>query len=379
MKRFITFGSIDQFRTVIKNIQYEAQYVGFREGTQEVIVNRDAKMPIITVTGSEKIHGTNASVCYSHSDGFWVQSRKNIIVPEKDNAGCAFAAYNNTSQWLEIISSLRDEYNIDLDTHIISIYFEWAGGNIQKNSALTGLDKRSMIFQYFKVSPIDPQLDKAGVEMAAVWKETFIKLGNMSGNSDSSISKKYVDFKEFDIFNIMNFPTVSVKIDFNQPLMLQNKMIELVEILEKNSLVGKEFSVDGNIGEGYVFTFEYNNNIHRFKIKGEAHSKGTGKVKTLKPVDEEFENKKRIFVNNIACTESRLDQMFTEITHTAYNGDATLISIKDMGQYIRLVINDIIKEESGRMSEQNLEPKVVNSMIAKVARIYFKDRLDSIF
>ena len=74
----------------------------------------------------------------------------------------------------------------------------------------------------------------------------------------------------------MNFPLVSVEIDFNEPLMSQNKMIALVSEMEQNSPVGNAFGIEKNIGEGYVFTFEYNGTINRFKVKGELHSSSKG-------------------------------------------------------------------------------------------------------
>ena len=115
------------------------------------------------------VHNSNGSVCYSHPDGMWIQSRKNIITAEKDNAGCAFAQMANEDEWMEIINSLADEHGINLMKYIITVYFEWSGGSIQKNSACTGVDKRAIIFQYFKVSPIEPQLVNDGTEQAAKW------------------------------------------------------------------------------------------------------------------------------------------------------------------------------------------------------------------
>lgn len=354
MKRFITYGSIEQFRSVVHNVQHQAQCVGYCEDKQEPIMNRSVVLPVIKVIGSEKIHGTNASVCYSNKDGFWVQSRKNIITPEKDNASCAFQTYAREKEWMEIIHSLAKEHNIDLDTHIISVYFEWSGGNIQKLSALTGLDKRAMIFQYFKVSPLEPQTND-GVEQTAKWLTT--------GNVDNT---------ECNIYNIMNFPTVELEIDFNHHLLSQNKMLEMVATLEKDSLVGKQMGIDGNVGEGYVFTFEYNDKVYRFKVKGEKHA-GKSKIKTLKPVDEEFENVKIKFVNEVACISWRLDQMFNEIQSETEG----ILTTKQTGDFLRKVIVDVIKEESDIMIELGIEPKIINGQISKVAKNYFFDRLDN--
>jgi len=234
-----------------------------------------------------------------------------------------------------------------------------------------------MIFQYFKVSPIDPQADNNGEEVGAIWKETCIEDLDYIEPEQDITSKIYLSNKDANIFNVMNFPTVSLEIDFNEPLMSQNKMIKMVDILEQDSPVGNQFGISKNVGEGFVFTFKYRENIHRFKVKGEKHAKGAGKVKTLKPVDEVFEQKKITFVNDYACKEARLDQMYTEIVHSKYNGDASLMTMNDIKMYLGLVFKDVIKEESDIMAELGLEPKPLNGMISKVSVTYFKSRLDS--
>jgi hypothetical protein len=107
-------------------------------------------------------------------------------------------------------------------------------------------------------------------------------------------------------------------------------------------------------------------------------SKGSGKVKTLKPVDSVKEQKKIDFVNKFACTEGRLEQMWTEIVHSVHNGDENLMTRKDMGQFLKLVATDILKEESDRMVELKLEPKECNGLISKVARGFFDSKLDEL-
>ena len=104
-------------------------------------------------------------------------------------------------------------------------------------------------------------------------------------------------------------------------------------------------------------------------------SKGSGKVKTLKPVDEAKENAKRTFVNEIACSESRLQQMFTEIVHSVHNGDESLMEMKNMGQFLSLVVKDVIKEHTEEMMAQGFEPKTLNGKISEVSRNFFKTKL----
>lgn len=370
MKRFITFGSIDQFRTIIKNVQHTACYIGWDEELQRPNMNRDADMPLITATASEKIHGTNAAVCYSIPDGFWVQSRKNIITPEKDNAACAFNVMQNETEWMWIILQLASAYDIDLNKNIISVYFEWAGGNIQKNSALSGFDKQAIVFQHFKVSPIEPQIGNDGAEKpeSASWHETCTEREGIGGTEITWLSKEDKGIK-----NIMNYDTWEFEIDFAQPLMSQNAMIKLVEeVIEPCSPIGKEMGKEDNIGEGVVVTFMYKGSMHRFKVKGEKHS--ASKVKTLKPVDEEAEQAKIDFVNNHACKGWRLEQAW----QTVFGIENSIMepSPKATGDFLRAVINDVIKEESDIMAEMGLEPKTVNSMISKVARQWFMAELD---
>jgi len=193
----------------------------------------------------------------------------------------------------------------------------------------------------------------------------------MTNNEIEKVNNKGIWFVD-------QFPKVSLKIDFNRPDLAQNEMIKLTEEVEKHSGIAKAFDKPNNIGEGWVFTFtDEKGNLNRFKVKGEAHCKGSGKVKTLNPVDSVLEQKKIDFVNEIACTEGRLGQMWTEIVHSVYNGDASLMEMKNMGDFLRLVINDVIKEESDIMVERGLEPKQLNSMISKVARVWFQDKLNS--
>jgi len=172
MKRFITFGSIDQYNTVVKNVKRTAQFVAYDEETKEVTVDRDAKLPVIVATGSEKIHGTNAGFSYNEIDGEWYQSRKNIITPEKDNAGCAFFLSSKKDIFIETIKKIAEINNIDLNVKGIVLFGEWAGGNIQKKSALTGLNKKFIVFQYAKVYNIVPTLNNKGEEEANYWIET---------------------------------------------------------------------------------------------------------------------------------------------------------------------------------------------------------------
>lgn len=364
MKRFISYGSIEQFRNVVKKVRETSQYIGYDEEKNKAIFDRSIKAPTLEFIGSEKNHGSNASVCFGSGD-FWIQSRKNIITPEKDNAGCAFFVEQTKESWLEIINNLATYHKIDLDKNIISLYFEWVGGNIQRKSCMSGLDKRAVIFQHFKISPLESQNTKDENDTTSYWLETKIV---------QKCREFWLDIDDKGIYNVMNYKVWNISIDFENPLMSQNKIIEYVEEMESNSPIGQAMGKDGNIGEGIVWTSIWNNQLLRFKSKGNLHSRGSGKVKNLKPVDEVFEQKKIDFVNNIACTESRLEQSYNEVFDTINGGKG---DVKKTGDYIRSVIKDIMKEEMDIMLDLGIEPKQINGKVSKVSREYMLSRLDN--
>ena len=307
-------------------------------------------LPIIKAIATEKIHGTNAGLSYSAVDGLWVQSKNNIIGNLDGHFGCPFFIHSKIDEWWDIIILLANEYNIDLDEKIITIYFEWCGENIQKNSAVSGLSKRAVLFQHFKVSPIGPNRD-----IESIWLETKAN-NNWVSNPDNNI------------FNIMDFKTWEIEIDFNKPFEAQNKMIEIVNEIEPNSPFGQSFGKE-NIGEGIVVTFKHQGNIYKFKVKGEKHS--VTKVKTLKLIDEEAENKIIDFAN-YACVAWRLEQCWHELFETESP------TPKKTGEFLRLVVNDVMKEEVDIISEKGLDIKKVNKAISKVARQWFFEQLDQI-
>jgi hypothetical protein len=239
------------------------------------------------------------------------------------------------------------------------MYGEWCGGNIQKNSCVTGLDKRFIIFQHFKVSPILPD-----TEETSEWFSTMFKIDD------------YVDDIENNIFNIMKFPYYDINIDFENLGVVSNELAELVETkVEPDSPIGNWFGVKGNIGEGVVVSFMYKDQLFRFKVKGEKHS--SSKVKKLKKVDSEKEQKKIDFVNNYACKAFRLEQAWQNLY--GLENEKSKPSTKDTGDFIRLVIKDVMEEESDVLSELGLVQKDVNSLISKVARNWFFEQLDNFY
>ena len=362
--QFITFGKIYDFKTFLKNITHATNYDGQDENDEPMYSTK--RLPKLTVSACEKIHGTNAGVCM-YEDDFWVQSRKNIITRESDNAGCANWVYGTEANpgtegvFREMIQTLAEHHNIDLKTHIISVFFEWSGGSIQSKSAFTGLDKRAVVFKYFKVSPIEATVsDDESEDESARWLETTTTDG-------------WIESQDDNIFNTMILPNWYFELDCENPSETRNEMIALVEdVIEPNSPAGKFMGVDGNIGEGAVFHTEYQGSVYKFKIKGEKHS--VSKVKKPKKVDSVLEQKKQDVAEH--CLPGwRLDQALQETFDTLNGG---VPDKRGMGDFMRWLTTDIQKEEIDYIIDQGLIPKDIFPYVSALATPWFFGKLEEL-
>jgi hypothetical protein len=222
---------------------------------------------------------------------------------------------------------------------------EWVGKGIQKNVAISNIEKSAFIFG----AKITPRPKDENDKPLAYWV-------------DSSLVKS----SENNIYNIEDYKMYFIDIDFSIPQLSQNKIIEMTIEVENECPVGKAFGYEG-IGEGLVFSHVFENGkVYRFKSKGERHA-GKSKVKTLKEVDDV----KIRLVMEIAEKVTpiwRLSQMLEQACDFMNGG--TLDRSK-LGDYIRLVINDVIKEEIDILTDAGLEPKDVNKYISNIAKDYF--------
>jgi len=346
MKKHISFPSIDQFKTVVSNINRKHNFVGLDENG-DAIYDPSKPKPKLKFKGTVKLHGTNFGVCYNDISGLWAQSRENIITPQSDNAASAFFVESNKEVFLDLFNQVKERLNLDLTQNTISIYGEWAGKGIQKSIAISNIDKSMFIFGV-KITP-HIKTEEELKDNPAYW-----------------VDSSYLRNHEHKIYNIEDYETYEIEIDFNYPQLAQNKIIEMTIAVEDECPVGKAFGFEG-IGEGIVFSYmTETGEVYRFKSKGEKHSKAS-KVTTLKPVDDAKVNKIIDTVNKVT-PDWRLEQMLDK-TFDLMNGGT--IDIKRMGEFIRNVVNDVIKEESDVIAEAGLEPKDINAKVSERCRNYF--------
>ena len=219
MKKHISFPSIDQFKTVVSNINRKHNFVGL-DANGDAIYDPTKPKPKLKFKGTVKLHGTNFGVCYNEVSGLWAQSRENIITSQNDNAGSAFFVESNKEAFLELFNQVKEKLNLDLTTNTISIYGEWAGKGIQKSVAISNLDKSMFIFGV-KITPHPKDEDD---KTPAYW-----------------VDSSYLRNHEHKIYNIEDYETYEIEIDFNYPQLAQNKIIEMTIAVEDECPVGKAF------------------------------------------------------------------------------------------------------------------------------------------
>jgi hypothetical protein len=348
MKKMIKFPSIEQFRTIVATVLRQYNFAGLDENG-DAIYDTTKPKPTLKFKGTVKLHGTNAAVSGNLSDGIWAQSRENIITVEKDNAGFAFFVESNKELFTELIATVFTNNNIDMLENTVTIYGEWAGGNIQKGVGITNIEKSFFIFGV-KVTPHTTTEEEAKSK-PAYW-----------------VDYSYLRSPENRIYNIDDYPTWEIDIDFNMPQLVQNKLSELTIAVEEECPVAKAFGFSG-IGEGIVWSTTLNGNVHRFKVKGELHA-GKSKVKTLNKVDDE-KIKKTLEIAEKVTPTWRLAQMLE--TACDFMNGGTLDRSK-LGEYIKLVMADVIKEDMDLLVEAGLEPKDIGKYVSEIARRYFFDQ-----
>jgi len=343
MKKFIKYHSIDQFRNVVRNVIHSAQYIKTEEdGT--VIYDKNVTMPTVRFHGTVKLHGTNAGVSYSETNGIQAQKRTGICTIQKDNVGFALFVKEKKDFFIKTFEALSEYYTIG-NGEILTIYGEWCGEGIQKGVAISKLPKMFVIFG-LKVTHENNEGDPLDHEIVTLTHPLPV-----------------------GIYNIENFKTFDIDIDFNYPQESQNKLAEFTESVEKSCPVGQELGSPG-IGEGVVWRGFYKDSFHYFKVKGQKHS--TSKVKKLAEIDIEKIQSIREFID-YSVVENRLNQGIEQV----FTSNGIEPEIKKMGDFIRWVFNDIIKEELDTLMKNNLTPKDIGSSVANKVRPWFQSFLDA--
>lgn len=378
-QKFYSFPSIEQFRTVVKHVNDRCAFQG-------AVVK-----PTLLFSGSVKLHGTNASVVYTPGDDpqLYAQSRNNVITPDEDNAGFARFVQDGAT-WNQALDHMLTQYktvgflgSLDYDdvrpnakkAHTVAVYGEWCGGSIQKNVALNQLPKMFVVFGIKFLR--DGKVIEDGVEV-----DGQISTWLMPWEAQEAVKQclQHTDtcpanIKTTPIYSIEEFPTWSITIDFNEPHLAQNKLAELTLAVEQECPVGKQLGVSG-VGEGIVWTCIGGKGLVNirtddlvFKVKGEKHS--DTKVKTLASVDVEKVNSIKACAELVA-TPHRFEKGLDVLKLLHPNED--VLDNRYIGEFLKWVGNDVLKEETDTITENGLEPKEVTKAVNLLAKNWFVEQ-----
>lgn len=341
---FYKFSSIKQFRHQLKALKEFIYFNGLVN--DEPTFDYTRTLPTVAVNCTEKIHGTYAGVIYADNQ-LYAQSRTKVVTIGDDNAGFALFVEQHKTLLINICTVLKQVYNLS-DTDIILLSGEWAGGSIQKNSALSGVDKKFLIFPQFRVFHAD--------------------------ESTSTYSTDSLRLSSEHIYSLANFPeaTFVTTIDFESEVSI-NEFLALMEsritTIEESSPVGRYFNQPNNIGEGFVCAFTATNSAGKskqfiFKCKGEAHSK-SNVIKSQPAKSTEEPTALNTFVDSI-CHSWRFEQGVVETC-----GTIDLADMKHMGSYLKFVTTDTSKEENDLIIASGFEVKQIMSRVNDRAKKYF--------
>lgn len=350
---FTAFPSIEQYRDVIGNVEHITRYTG-KNAYGKATYDHSRELPKLKFKGTVKLHGTNSAIGYDSASGqYWAQSRNGIVTPTKDNVGFAKFAENVEvknyfTEVLKDLSSKNGDYPI-------IVYGEFCGTGIQKNVSISQLPKMFVVFGV-KVRMVAEtgtgEEGEAEVVTANYW------LG------DDAISLFHK--KELNIWNVNQFKTWNVEIDFNNPKASQNTLVSITQEVEKECPVGAYFGVKG-VGEGVVWMTDPSDAKYpnlRFKVKGDEHS--SSKVTTLAPVDtEKLENIAR-FVE-YAVTENRLNQGIEQV----FTVKGTKPNVKQIADFLKWISADVMKEETDTVKSNGLSESDVVKAVSGAARKWF--------
>jgi hypothetical protein len=333
------FPSINQFRNVINHVRQQARFMGLDEHG-EAIMNPAPVFPTLAFIGTVKLHGTNAAIVFHPDQTITFQSRERVLTPGKDSDNAGFAGHFSEhlpELWFQLVHLIGTSHVPDQTP--IAIYGEWCGGSIQKGVAINGLPKMFVVF---------------AIKVNEEWRNDLVHT---------------IRDPEIGIYNIEQFPKWFMNIDFEKPELSQELLSKLTMAVEESCPVGKHFGQEG-IGEGIVWKcVEHPSSDYWFKVKGEKHS--ASKVNTLAPVDVEAIENIRAFVY-MAVTEARLEQGLQNLQ----NEQQKPFAMTSLGDFIKWVHNDVMKEEADTIVANGFDHKQLGSPIALISKRWFIEKLN---
>jgi len=124
--KFNKYHKIPQFRDVVRAVTHKAHFVGLDEDNQPIYDTTRDK-PILTFTGTVKLHGTNAMLVYTPESGV-VGGKRSSLLPMKnpsEHFGFTQFIMENKDYLEKKMNELWNKYCVEGEQ--LTVFGEWAG------------------------------------------------------------------------------------------------------------------------------------------------------------------------------------------------------------------------------------------------------------
>jgi hypothetical protein len=332
MTHHFSWTDIENFHTVRKAIK---QYPQLLNG-----------LTMIRYKAKVKLHGTNAAIQITSEGKVAAQSRTSIITSQSDNAGFA--------KWVEE----REKYVKGLapGNGSVIIYGEWCGPGVMKGVAVNQIPER--ILAIFALREIHDDVDVVYYEPDIIRK----RLPELPG---SYIIDWYNNGEKFEVDWTLSADNLE------SVLNIINARVESVEACDP--WIEKLFGVKG-VGEGLVFypvtstqecAYKFFSDMC-FKAKGEKH-KTVAKTKPAQADPTVAANVKAFA--EMVVTPARLEQGARLVA-----GGELTFDTKNIGAFLKWLVNDVHKETSAELAASGLDEKYVNKTCSELARNWYLEQ-----
>jgi hypothetical protein len=366
MKKYHTIGQAAQtIKTMRKNYDWalRGEYLFTDEKTGEPVFGPSNVKPdpLVTFRGTIKNHGSNMGIRFKIEDGKLIdalaQSRNRVLGRDGGHFGFVdklHCIWLKDDEFVDYVLAFGKEH----DLQDFTVFGEAAGRGIQKGVGVAGLEKFFYVFDIY---------DNV--------KEEYLPLE----------VKKQFKFHKYRIVNAQEFESYTVVLyldDMEKTQKQLDQMNALTADVEKEcpitthmlELFGEE-RPKCMTGEGIVW--ESLDGKHRFKTKGDKHSRGGkgggSKKATIDPV---LAKDIKTWVER-TCNMDRINQAF-EVRKELTGKDE--LEMKDMGELIRWIVTDILKEESDTLPPlpPEFDMKPIRTELSNYSRKIFMNKLQTL-
>ena len=356
---FYRFSEIVDIAHTARNVRKTAQYVG-KDANGKAIYDNTIKLPIIEYTGTVKMHGTNAGICFNlHTGEVGFISRERVLSVEEDNAGFAAFGYRNPKVTSAIFDKIKEHIasnpKLPQDSDFAIVYGEWVGPKVSRGSALVHLEPT---FVAIRTRLFTEDLS------VRYWLDDD-SMQAIFGHIDLAFDQ--IDYSQ-------RFERFTIAIDFNKPEFSYNLLAEKTISVEEQCPVALALGIDPQVcstGEGIVWVPKDKKWLQVsdawFKTKGEKHSKT--RVKKVITVDMDKLEKFELLCEEV-CPPWRIEQMATAVFDLNNDG---LVEKSGTTKLVRAVMDDIKKEQLEVIEAAGAELKDIGRAVYKRCLAYISN------